>query len=453
MIKMKQFVKIVFVVVQLTLTHKSFSQLVVDAQFRTRTMLNHGYVSIPEKNQDAAFHTSQRTRLNFNYKDSFYETRISVQDIRVWGDDNIYTATGFFGNSNSFTVFEAWMKFYINSKLNVKIGRQIWKYDDERILAERNWLNYGLSYDGITISRASDKHKIDIGLSYNSNKEDLFGNDYRMIIGYKTNSLGEQIPIYDAYKLNTVNYLYYSYKFSENVYASFISVLTGAQSLNSPKLIYAKTTNGLNIFSKSDLVKGKFSIFYQYGKSQVGKNVSAYLIAAAIGRDILPDKISLNIGIDIISGNNIHNSEIDFSKTDNTFDLLYGTRYKFYGFLNYFVIMDKHTKNGGLINPYLNLGIELNDKNNLELSFHYFRLMYDVKKQDGTYYDKQLGAEIGLLHTYNINKQLNIKTGFYYGLPDKTLAEFKNVDFQNKGLSYYAYTMLTFCPKFFQQNK
>ncbi len=426
------------------------SQFVIDGQFRTRGMINHGFMIIPPADSDAAFHVEQRTRLNLRYKRDILETRISVQDIRVWGDDNNYLPSGPIGNTNSISVFESWVKINATKSLSFKVGRQIWNYDDGRMLSDRNWLNTALSYDAMLVSFKTENSEIDAGFSYNSNEERLLGNDYRNIIGFETDENGSFIPIFDAHKLKTINFLYYKYNFTPDIYLSYVNILSGAQKFDSDNVLYMKGTFGLNLFYKTNYTSGHLSGFYQTGKSQSGKDVSSYMLSAATAYLLPNKKIAIKIGADLFSGNDVTNPDIDFSITDHTFDLLYGARYKFYGYMNHFTLMDRHTRNAGLINPYIKTDYRFSPKDRLELSFHLFQLFRDVKipnSQD--FYDKHLSSEINLVYGRRISDEINLRVGAAYSLPSETLEVFKGLNSGNAGQTYAIYTMLIVRPKFF----
>src|SRR5215208_312493 len=115
------------------LCFKAKAQLSFTGQIRTRTELRNGYGTPKPKANSAAFLTSQRTRLTFNYKTSRVVFQAAVQDVRVWGQDasTINNADG-----NRLGVHEAWADVILSNKkdssfkkspldyFSIKIGRQ-----------------------------------------------------------------------------------------------------------------------------------------------------------------------------------------------------------------------------------------------------------------------------------------------------------------------------------------
>lgn len=421
------------------------AQLKIDAQLRTRGEASHGYKKIPAKETDAAFFVGQRTRLNLTYKKDWLETKISVQDVRVWGDDNNYSKAGMWGNTNSFHLFEGWAKLNANENFFVKVGRQQWKYDDQRLLCGRNWSNYGLTYDGLLASYKKDKIQIDAGFSLNNNAENIFGNDYRTLISSTIDTAGNVIEDYEANKLKTSNFLYLKYAVSKELYISVLSLWNGMQNPNTASTIYMTGTNGVNAFYKSKGLFGHATFYHQMGKNQSGTDVNAFMFSAQAGYKFFK-KLSVSAGVDYFSGSDGSDPDVD-----NNFNLYYGARFKFNGQLNYFTLMGSHTKGGGLMNPFFKIAYGFNKKNKIMADYHMFMLANDVKKADGSTYDSNLGSEIDMAFLHKFNKQVNVKIGFNYAITSETLNTFKNV--ADAGIPYRGYVMLTVKPEFLNNIK
>src|SRR5262245_22246589 len=83
----------------------SAAQFSLQGQLRTRTEMRDGYGTLNTKGSSAAIYTSQRARLTFGYKWDRLNFNVSVQDVRVWGQDasTINSADG-----NRLMVHEAW---------------------------------------------------------------------------------------------------------------------------------------------------------------------------------------------------------------------------------------------------------------------------------------------------------------------------------------------------------
>src|SRR5581483_9869357 len=60
----------------------------ISVDMRTRTEVRHGYKVLPTQDTGAAVFTNQRTRLNFDFKTKNFDFWASLQDTRVWGQQD-----------------------------------------------------------------------------------------------------------------------------------------------------------------------------------------------------------------------------------------------------------------------------------------------------------------------------------------------------------------------------
>ena len=84
------------------------SEFTINAELRTRGNAINGYKKLPTESNNASYVIEQRTRLGVSYKSKLVDMKISFQDTRIWGDENIVAATGVFGDSASVELNEAW---------------------------------------------------------------------------------------------------------------------------------------------------------------------------------------------------------------------------------------------------------------------------------------------------------------------------------------------------------
>ena len=64
------------------------STLTFGLDMRTRFEVRHGYRALPVKDTGAAFDISQRTRFNVDFKSKNLDVFLSLQDARVWGQQD-----------------------------------------------------------------------------------------------------------------------------------------------------------------------------------------------------------------------------------------------------------------------------------------------------------------------------------------------------------------------------
>ena len=402
-------------------------EFTVDAELRTRGNIINGYKKLPTDANYASYVIEQRTRLGFGYKTNILEMKIMFQDARIWGDANLYTKTGVFGDSASIDLKEGWAALRLNEHFKLKIGRQELQLDDGRLVAKRNWINPGLSYDAAVFKYKKNDFTIDVALSYNNSLLNLFAGEY------------------DPIKMKSLNYIYIKNKFNKDLSISLSSIFSGYQPTGSPNVVQFKTTVGpyIKFDNKKLFAKGEF--YYQLGKTIDGVDVSAYFINAEAGYHI--NKIYLGAGIDYLSGQDPNTAITDKFQA---FDILYGARFKYYGNLNY-NITPGSTKNGGLMNPFAKLSAKFNKKNNLTIFYHMFQTAQEVANpaNPGEFYDKNLGSEFDMIYTYKVTKDISIKAGYHIAFLGETMEIFQGLQPGDCETPQWLWLMFTFKPTLF----
>lgn len=408
-----------------------YSQFKLTGELRTRGELSNGYKQIPDSGKVPSFYISQRSRVNLGYKQDKYQIYISIQDVRVWGDEAYYSSTGISGDYASLDLKEAWGEFFPLKYFSIKIGRQQLKYDDERFLGARNWNQNGMSYNAL-LFKYNNNFKLDMGLSYNNNSENNFGEEYA----------------YD--KLKTLNFLYFNKKLIENLNASLLFISSGFQKPLKANGIYLKNTCGtyLNYKINNILVNG--SGYYQFGLNKSGDDVSAYMCSANITYQL--NKNTITIGTDYLSGQNFLSTDSSYLLTDHAFDILYGGRHGFFGSLDHFSNLNKSTAGGGLVDMFLKTKFRLINKVDLFSDYHFFALQNNVpdpNHQNSTdlALEKYLGSEIDLKMNYSINDIINLELGYSLLLPTESLKIIQKTKSPEK-IPQWVYIMFTIKPVF-----
>ncbi len=455
-----------FLIIMITFSSVK-AQLVVDGEFRSRSQVLHGWKKPVKTNTDAILSFDQRTRIKFDYKSEKINTRFTLQDARVWGDDDIYNSTAILANTNSLGIYEAWAEVKIAGFSSLRIGRQEWNYDDMRILCWRNLWTTGLSYDGILykVHNKNNSLLVDLGLSYNS--------DGAINGSVTTNSYPD--------RLKTINFVNVKKKFNEKTSLAFMFTLTGKQDTsraNDPLL--AKGTHGmffsLNHGKKAtDGLTSKISAYYQHGTdmSRVAdgstyKKVSAYLTDVQIGFRAMDKKLELAIGSELVSGNDAKNTDADYKDVQHNFDLLYSGRFPYYGgYINYFIDGESGTfgtKGGGLLDPYFKLDFSPAKKNLISLTVWQPMLATNVSYTNNegniAYYDSSLGTNIDLSYTHKFSKSIILKILGSYAMVSDTknhmvygYSKQASGSLNELGHNYSIFTMLIIKPSFYKQEK
>ncbi len=405
------------------------------------------------------------------------------------------------------------IKFRLLDLLTFKIGRQELIYDDARLIGNLDWLQQGRAFDMAMLKTVHHGWQVDLGFAFNQNTDAVGVTNTEYVPGniplYVRNSLGALVPApaglvplatagsaaNNSSKAGTPVYanppstngatqnyksftsLYVSKKFNQTKFSALFFndnfgqyrldsvgsaatgyvygrrfVQNGTSDLNDYSPIH-RYTYGLMINhilgNASDF--GKIAIqaayYQQSGVDRDNVDLDAYHYTIAVTYQ--KGRFSFTPGYDVLSGNDAVNP----SGKDNRFDPLYGTPHKFWGYMDYFYA-GSGSPAGGLNNPYFKIKYTANTLS-LGLDLHHFTLNKDMKKGDGTVLDKNLGNEIDLQASYNMNKFTNIEFGYSlfnatHSLPfAKGQATTDAVANTYNKLGTWAYLMFKFTPDFF----
>jgi len=395
----------------------------INGELRTRYEYRDGYKKPLTAEQFPANIIAQRSRLNFESSSDKLKTRISVQDVRVWGE------VGVKKDIASVFLNEAWFDLKISKRFNLKIGRQAIKYDDQRLLSATNWNNVGTSHDLALLKYKNNSFNFHFGAAYNNDKN-------------KTTE-----SFYPIKNYKTLSYIWLSKKI-KNFNLSFIDVLDGNQKDSSDYVIYARNTLGPNIIYKNKKINFTVftNIYYQHGKDAKGNDIQAYFYSGKITKNIA-NKYSAAIALDYYSGTN----GLDENNTTiNTFNKLYGAGHKYGGFIDYFTNTYSQTKNGGLSDMYLKLSAKYN-KFSSSIYAHYLSLannVIDPSALNKVAINKYLGTEIDIVVNYKISNNAKIQTGYSIMLPSKSMEIIKGGN--SELTAQWAYIMFTITPNFYK---
>ncbi len=144
------------------------AQFVVSGEYRVRGEINNGVQGLPDENSETAYYVSQRTRLNLFWKNDHFTTYLSMADVRYWGEESMLSKTGITASAKGFDIYQAWFDWKFAKDWGLKLGRQMWEYDDSRILASRNWNQYALSWDAMLLHLDKENFHFHLGSSINN---------------------------------------------------------------------------------------------------------------------------------------------------------------------------------------------------------------------------------------------------------------------------------------------
>lgn len=394
----------------------------VNLQLRPRFEYRNGYKSLLQEGQEGTSQISQRSRLNFNYKQDDLSVKLTFQNTRTWGDVPTTTTA----DKNGVAIFEAWAQYNLTEKWSARAGRQVLSYDNQRIMGEIDWLQQGQSHDALMISFHPKNHQLDMGLAYNSNAENLVQTPYT-IANYKA-----------------MQYAWYHTQVSD-LGVSLLMLNTGYEYANTAKelLVDYKQTFGTYLTYKTKKIDSNLGLYGQTGKS-TDKQVSAWYVGANLGYSIT-DKFKAGLGYEFLSGKSMD----DGSSVIKSFNPIFGTNHAFNGYMDYFYV-GNHLNSVGLQDAYLKLNYNVK-KWQFALIPHVFSAPNKVINLAGEKMDSYLGTEVDFTAGYNFKKDITLTGGYSQMFGSKTLEVLKNGDAGHT--NNWAWLMISINPRIFTLKK
>jgi len=443
--------KLLFTLGLLICAASTFAQFTVDGQYVARTEVRDGFKTPIKDNQKPAIFTEQRTRLITGYKMDKLAFKLSLQDVRIWGETGQVNKT-----DQSLSVHEAYADYVPSEKSTLRIGRQEVIYDDARFFGNLDWAMQARSLDAVRYMYKGESTQFHVMASWNQGgiaqgivePTKLTGNTYTPVTGANsTTSFNLGLP-------QSQLMAYYKKTFSKGDLA--IMALKEFYSTND-STSYGNYTIGLT----PNFVLGKVKVggqFYYTGgtagkvyanNSYSNVDLSGYMFNAYLQ---LPSvKGAPLVGIDYLSGD-------DASTTDKVegWNPAYGTNHKFYGYMDYFYVGNGHggvnEKSAGLMDIYLKTNFKVSDKVKLMADFHYFASTADrTNATNKQVYKGMLGTELDLTCVVAITKEIELKAGYsqMFGITEtmKQL-KFSDPNASISGMQNWTYVMINFTPKF-----
>ncbi len=403
------------------------AQFQLNGQYMSRVEYRHGYQSLADTNQKSTAFISQRARLSGEYKQEKYKVHVSLQDIRTWGS----IANGAIDTKGLLSVYEAYGELLFSKNLSLKAGRQAIAYDDDRIFGSLDWAMQGRRHDAAVLKYTDSSWAVHAGGAYNQNAESMKFIQYT-VNNYKTFQYLWANKVHKKWNL--------SFLFLNNGYAyTKVNASTGKKD----SITVFSQTAGLRGEYKSDKINGLLYAYYQGGKDNTNKNLSAYDACAEIGYKPIKGLL-LSAGTEILSGT----SQTDTAnKTNNSFNPFFGTNHRFNGYMDYYYV-GNHLNTVGLIDGYFRAHYTYK-KVLAGINYHYFNAAADIRDKNKGVTDKlasnSLGSEMDFTFSYNYCDGVAIQGGYSQYFGTTTLQMLRGVSSLSP-TSNWAYLMLIIRP-------
>ena len=433
---MKKIIQIpTFALLVLISSEKLMAQFTITGELRPRTEFRNGFKRPKDKGDDPAFFIEQRSRIYLDYTLDKISMSIALQDIRMWGStDQVYKSDPTLQN-----VFEAWAKYAFDERYSVKVGRQALVYDNERFMGGLDWAQQGRSHDALFFSKKHADRNCDLNLAFAYNQRIPFepgkleGNDYFGVNNYKTMIFSHWNRTFDK---GAISVLFHN---------------DGRQIQADTSQAFRQTYAVLGNYNLGD-VKLDGELYYQGGKDGNDLEVSALMFAVhgTYETDITP----LTLGFEYLSGT------VRSEDKNKSFNPLYGTNHKFYGFMDYFYVGNGHGQStggrtSGLIDVHLKTKFKLGQKSNLGANLHYFASPVKIFEGfgiNGDTYGATLGTEIDLVYTMTLSQNVKFNLGYSQMFATETMEAVKGGG-DASAFNNWAWAMISFKPQLFTTAK
>ncbi|MDO8928863.1 MAG: alginate export family protein, partial [Bacteroidota bacterium] len=325
----------------LFLVTQAKAQFSLSGEFRPRTEYSHGFGTLAAEDQKASLFTSQRTRLNFDFKMDLLKVGLVLQDVRTWGSQPQQVANQDFATS----VHQAWAEINFTPEISLKAGRQELAYDDYRIFGNVAWAQQARSHD-VALFKYAKKVNVHLGIAHHEN----------------TNRKDNIYDGPDAYK--DLQFLWINQKTAGLSWS--LLFLNNGKPVNEgteQKTKYSHTF-GTHLEVPMDKLAFSGNFYFQTGEDGARKALNAYnLLAEATYKS--SEKTQWQLGYEMLSG-----TDYNIEEKNASFTPLYGTNHKFNGFMDYFYV-GNHLSSVGLADAFAKFATSKN-KTTFNADLHFF---------------------------------------------------------------------------------
>ena len=396
-----------------------YAQFTLSAEIRPRTEHRNGFKTPRQAGDQVAFFTEQRSRLNLNFIDSSFTFRLSLQDVRVWGEVNqIFKQE----DGNTF-LSESWVQYHFSPFWDVKLGRQIISYDNQRYLGGLEWAQQGRRHDALLFiyNEMSKGVRLDIGFAFNSDDD----------IPEPQNIQSPSASFYSGNNYKHMQYAWWNKK-TDKLDISILAMNLGYQI--DENTVSNRQTFGTYGKSKGSKLRFGWDLYLQTGK-QGNSTVNAFLAGTNV--TYKPKSIPLTLGIEFISGKD----DTDDSSDIRHFRPDFGTNHAFNGLMDYFFV---GPANGtvGVRDLYIKAKFPIN-KSSLSAHAHQFYTGSAQVDNTGNELSSRMGTEFDFVYALPIRKDINFNLGFSFLIASDTMKTLRN---RTETFNTWGWAMITFKP-------
>jgi len=329
-----------------------------------------------------------RTRFAVTYENDDMSSFVQLQDSRVFGTE---TNTLTDGTADMLDVHQAYFKLknLFGLGLSAKVGRFEAVYGPQRLIGAVGWHNVGRSFDGVVFNYTNKFANID-----------LF--NYKLVEAGVVDDEGD-INVRGAYA---------NLKLMEN-HSTQVFAIQDDERLTLGA--YEKgTIAGLNYEAEFATQSGPASDDVDFGGMMYAFNGGIKVAG-----------ISVSAGIDFVSGDDSTTTDVNES-----FNTLYATNHKYYGYMDYFLNLPVHTSGLGLQDIHVKVS-------GIKFAGHVVNAAYHMFSADQS--SESFGNELDITVVHKLLNNVKLVGGYSIFMPGKL-----NVEDGTNGSFAYLMTIVNF---------
>jgi Alginate export len=360
----------------------------------------------------APISTSMRTRLSIAKTINNVKLFVQFSDSRLMGD----TPGGTLGRGLNIDVHQAYaqMNGLFGMPMDLQVGRFEMKYGTQRFIGPVGWHYVGRTFDGARAKFNFSKSfkldafttlmRIDPDEGYKGNPKSVIDRTGKSSKGSSLSGLWAMINAGKENKLDVF------------AYYELDRIDAGVNPDGDKVDVLSRTTIGASHWGNYGSLSTITEAAYQLGNTDAN-DLAAYTASLQIHYNF--DDGSIGLGADLMSGTAYDADE----GTNNSYATSFGTNHKFYGYMDYFISIDKNTANAGLNDFYLMFKYKLDDNLLFVTNIHQFTT--NVETAEGA--ETAIGQEIDLSLKYTFSPSAKITFGQSVFLPGEWMKSTFNI--------------------------
>lgn len=317
-----------------------------------------------------------------------------LQDVRVWGEE-LNTLGDY--SANGLDVHQAYVDIIpVTGDVNLtfRVGRQEINWDGQRLVGAVGWTPQARSFDAVRVMFNYDQLNIDAFFAMLTDTDSIAPGPPNNTNPFRYGVVG----------LNTRYRLLSDGKdFADIGITALVDINAGID--------MTRITVGARHNAKFGPLAYRVEGFFQ-GGDVAGANISAFMLAARAGVHLKDPDMKLELWADFLSGGSSLSTA-----ARRTFDTLFATNHKFYGFSDFFINVPVHTQNKGLFDVALKTKFKVAQPLSLGLDIHH--MMVANPRGGATAW----GWEIDFTAVLKPYKQLTIFAGVFTMIPQTALVQ------------------------------